>query len=149
MGTHRHSWLGATARRLPVLLDGPVGVAAALISRDLAGQARHWCLLADDGGHPAVRLAADVLGLDPLTQLRLDLGEGANALTVLPLLRSALALAAALPSRAEDDDSGAGDEPGPVEETEPDFHEPEPEGPGPTTTTPAAEPAETSAARAG
>ncbi|WBB91955.1 bifunctional adenosylcobinamide kinase/adenosylcobinamide-phosphate guanylyltransferase [Verrucosispora sp. WMMC514] len=139
--------LGATARRLPVLLDGPVGVAAALISRDLAGQARHWCLLADDGGHPAVRLAADVLGLDPLTRLRLDLGEGANALTVLPLLRSALALAAALPSRPEGDSEG--DEPGPIEETEPDFHEPEPEGPGPTTTAPAAEPAETSAARAG
>ncbi|GIJ37191.1 bifunctional adenosylcobinamide kinase/adenosylcobinamide-phosphate guanylyltransferase [Micromonospora andamanensis] len=142
--------LGATAHRLPVLLDGPVGVAAALISRDLAGQARHWCLLADDGGHPAVRLAADVLGLDPLTQLRLDLGEGANALTVLPLLRSALALAAALPSRPEGDDSEEkGDEPGPVEEPEPDFHEPEPEGPGPTTTAPATEAAETSAARAG
>ncbi|MFF5216197.1 bifunctional adenosylcobinamide kinase/adenosylcobinamide-phosphate guanylyltransferase [Micromonospora sp. NPDC000442] len=142
--------LGATAGRLPVLLDGPVGVAAGLISRDLAGQARHWCLLADDGGHPAVRLAADVLGLDPLTQLRLDLGEGANALTVLPLLRSALALSAALPSRPEGDDSeDEGGEPGPVEEAEPDFHEPEPEGPGPTTTAPAAEPAETSAARAG
>ncbi|MBQ1051339.1 bifunctional adenosylcobinamide kinase/adenosylcobinamide-phosphate guanylyltransferase [Micromonospora sp. C51] len=139
--------LGATARRLPVLLDGPVGVASALISRDLAGQARHWCLLADDGGHPAVRLAADVLGLDPLTQLRLDLGEGANALTVLPLLRSALALSAALPDRPEGDDSESG-EVEPVEETEPDFHEPEPEGPGPTTTAPAAEPAETSAARA-
>ncbi|MFY1577881.1 bifunctional adenosylcobinamide kinase/adenosylcobinamide-phosphate guanylyltransferase [Verrucosispora sp. WMMD703] len=140
--------LGATARRLPVLLDGPVGVASALISRDLAGQARHWCLLADDGGHPAVRLAADVLGLDPLTQLRLDLGEGANALTLLPLLRSALALSAALPARPEGDDSEGG-EVDPVEEAEPDFHEPEPEGPGPTTTTPAAEPAETSAARAG
>ena len=37
--------LGATARRMPVLLDGPVGVAAGLVSRDLAGQARHWCLL--------------------------------------------------------------------------------------------------------
>ncbi|MEV2240196.1 bifunctional adenosylcobinamide kinase/adenosylcobinamide-phosphate guanylyltransferase [Micromonospora sp. NPDC049891] len=142
--------LGATAHRLPVLLDGPVGVAAALTSRDLAGQARHWCLLADDGGHPAVRLAADVLGLDPLTQLRLDLGEGANALTVLPLLRSALALAAALPSRPEGDGSAEeGDEPDPVEEAEPDFHEPEPEGPGPTTTGPATEPAETAAARAG
>jgi hypothetical protein len=68
--------LGATARRLPVLLDGPVGLAAGMISRDLAGQARHWCLLPDHGGHPAVRLAADVLGLTPLLDLRLDLGEG-------------------------------------------------------------------------
>ena len=89
--------LGATARRVPVLLDGPVGMAAGMVSRDLAGQARHWCLLPDHGGHPAVRLAADVLGLTPLLDLRLDLGEGATALAALPLLRSVLALAAALP----------------------------------------------------
>ncbi|WP_018251777.1 bifunctional adenosylcobinamide kinase/adenosylcobinamide-phosphate guanylyltransferase [Salinispora mooreana] len=90
--------LGAAARRLPVLLDGPVGVAAGLVSRDLAGPARHWCLLADHGGHPGVQLAADVLGLNPLLDLRLDVGEGGNALVALPLLRSALAVAAALPA---------------------------------------------------
>ncbi|MFJ6196253.1 bifunctional adenosylcobinamide kinase/adenosylcobinamide-phosphate guanylyltransferase [Micromonospora sp. NPDC092111] len=118
--------LGATARRVPVLLDGPVGLAAGMVSRDLAGQARHWCLLADHGGHPAARLAADVLGLTPLLDLRLDLGEGANALAVLPLLRSVLALAAALPTHPR-----LGGEP---DADEPDFAEPEPAGPGPTTT---------------
>ncbi|MFI6228432.1 bifunctional adenosylcobinamide kinase/adenosylcobinamide-phosphate guanylyltransferase [Micromonospora echinospora] len=122
--------LGATARRLPVLLDGPVGVAAGMVSRDLAGQARHWCLLPDDGGHPAVRLAADVLGLSPLLDLRLDLGEGANALAALPLLRSVLALSAALPAR-EDDAGPAGE---PADEEAPEFAEPEPAGPGPATT---------------
>jgi nicotinate-nucleotide--dimethylbenzimidazole phosphoribosyltransferase len=90
--------LGATARRTPVLLDGPVGVAACLVSRDLAGQARHWCLLPDHGRSPLVRLAADVLGLPQFTDLRLDLGEGATALAALPLLTSALAVAAALPT---------------------------------------------------
>ncbi|TDC35213.1 bifunctional adenosylcobinamide kinase/adenosylcobinamide-phosphate guanylyltransferase [Micromonospora sp. KC213] len=120
--------LGATARRVPVLLDGPVGLAAGMISRDLAGQVRHWCLLADHGGQPAVRLAADVLGLTPLLDLRLDLGEGANALAALPLLRSVLSLAAALPVRPR-----LG---GPDSEDEPDFTEPEPAGPGPTTTHP-------------
>ncbi|MCZ7379245.1 bifunctional adenosylcobinamide kinase/adenosylcobinamide-phosphate guanylyltransferase [Micromonospora sp. WMMC250] len=142
--------LGATARRVPVLLDGPVGVAAGMVSRDLAGQARHWCLLADHGGHPAVRLAADVLGLTPLLDLRLDLGEGANALVALPLLRSVLALSAALPMHP----SLGGGEPTPTGEavptidepsyldtgnsdpdgTEPDFAEPEPAGPGPAST---------------
>jgi nicotinate-nucleotide--dimethylbenzimidazole phosphoribosyltransferase len=89
--------LGATARRIPVLLDGPVGVAAALVTRDLAGQARHWCLLPDHGNDPAVKLGADVLGLNPVLDLRLGLGEGATSLAALPLLRSALALAAGLP----------------------------------------------------
>ncbi|MFG2051883.1 bifunctional adenosylcobinamide kinase/adenosylcobinamide-phosphate guanylyltransferase [Micromonospora sp. NPDC048935] len=129
--------LGATARRVPVLLDGPVGVAAGMISRDLAGQARHWCLLADHGGHPSVRLAADVLGLTPLLDLRMDLGEGANALVALPLLRSVLALAAALPVHPS---LGGDEEPGPAPDdpesayAEPDFAEPEPAGPGPAST---------------
>ncbi|KAB1930672.1 cobalamin biosynthesis protein [Micromonospora sp. ALFpr18c] len=127
--------LGATARRVPVLLDGPVGLAAGMVSRDLAGQARHWCLLADHGGHPAVRLAADVLGLTPLLDLRLDLGEGANALVALPLLRSVLALAAALPAHP----SLGGGGPEQPDQTqpdyaEPDFAEPEPAGPGPAST---------------
>ncbi|MET8094696.1 bifunctional adenosylcobinamide kinase/adenosylcobinamide-phosphate guanylyltransferase [Micromonospora sp. NPDC005220] len=147
--------LGATARRVPVLLDGPVGLAAGMVSRDLAGQARHWCLLADHGGHPAVRLAADVLGLTPLLDLRLDLGEGANALVALPLLRSVLALSAALPVHpslggADDTDPAADEsessdpsyadpdrtEPDSTEPdfTEPDFVEPEPAGPGPAST---------------
>jgi nicotinate-nucleotide--dimethylbenzimidazole phosphoribosyltransferase len=90
--------LGATARRTPVLLDGPVGVSAALVGRDLAGPSRHWCLLPDHGQHPTVRLAADVLGLDPVLDLRLDIGEGAAALAALPLLRSALTLARTLPT---------------------------------------------------
>ncbi|WP_406071840.1 bifunctional adenosylcobinamide kinase/adenosylcobinamide-phosphate guanylyltransferase [Micromonospora sp. NBC_01638] len=147
--------LGATARRVPVLLDGPVGVAAGMVSRDLAGQARHWCLLADHGGHPAVRLAADVLGLNPLLDLRLDLGEGANALVALPLLRSVLALAAALPVHpslgGDEEPDPAADEPESTDPSyadpdfadpdfadpdfaEPDFAEPEPAGPGPAST---------------
>ncbi|MFD4209989.1 bifunctional adenosylcobinamide kinase/adenosylcobinamide-phosphate guanylyltransferase [Micromonospora tulbaghiae] len=137
--------LGATARKVPVLLDGPVGTAAAMVSRDLAGQARHWCLLPDHGGRPGVRLAADVLGLTPLVDLRLDLGEGATALAALPLLRSALTLAATLPvhpSLGGPDDEGGTDDQGGTDDDgrdadrtddEPDFTEPEPAGPGPTT----------------
>ncbi|WP_319458790.1 bifunctional adenosylcobinamide kinase/adenosylcobinamide-phosphate guanylyltransferase [Micromonospora sp. RTP1Z1] len=136
--------LGATARRVPVLLDGPVGVAAGMVSRDLAGQARHWCLLPDHGGQPAVRLAADVLGLTPLLDLRLDLGEGATALATLPLLRSVLTLAATLPVHpslgGDPDDEEDFVEPEPAgpgpATTEPEFVEPEPVGPGPTTDEP-------------
>jgi nicotinate-nucleotide--dimethylbenzimidazole phosphoribosyltransferase len=91
--------LGAAARRTPVLLDGPVGVAAGLVARDLAGQTRHWCLLPDHGRQPTVKHAADVLGLDQLLDVRLDLGEGANALAILPVLQSMLGLVNTLPER--------------------------------------------------
>jgi nicotinate-nucleotide--dimethylbenzimidazole phosphoribosyltransferase len=90
--------LGAASRRTPVLLDGPVGAAAALIARDYAAQTRMWCLLTDIGGQPTVRTAADLLGLEPVVDLGLGLGEGCNALAVLPLIQSALAISSALAS---------------------------------------------------
>lgn len=90
--------LGAVARRTPVLIDGPVGVAAALVARDFGAQTRHWLVLPDHGGHPLVRFAADVLGLIPVLHLRLGLGEGATALAALPLLRSVLEVAVGTPA---------------------------------------------------
>ncbi|WP_212990363.1 bifunctional adenosylcobinamide kinase/adenosylcobinamide-phosphate guanylyltransferase [Actinoplanes auranticolor] len=131
--------LGAAARRMPVLLDGPLGIAAGLVARDLASQARHWCLLPDAGTQALVRQGADVLGVTPVVQLGMDLGEGANALAVLPLLRSALTLAGALPVHpallAGHGDAGlTADEPDGDDEDgddEQDFTEPEPHGPGP------------------
>lgn len=92
--------LGAAARRTPVLFDGPVAAAAALVARNLAGQARHWWLLPDHGDHPTVRRAAEVLRLDPVLNLRLALGEGATACAALPLLRGALSLAGTLRTAA-------------------------------------------------
>lgn len=92
--------LGAAARRVPVMFDGPVGAAAALVARALSGHARHWWLLPDHGGHPTVRVAAEALRLTPLIDLRLSLGEGATACAALPLLRGALRLAATLRTEA-------------------------------------------------
>ena len=100
--------LGAAACRLPVLLDGPVGIAGGLVARDLASQVRQWCVLVTAGGSALVRQGADVLGLIEAIDLDLDLGEGANALATLPLLRAAVGLAA-LPVHPalRPDDSGA------------------------------------------
>lgn len=122
--------LGAAARRMPVLLDGPLGIAAGLIARDLASQARHWCLLPDAGVHLLVKQGADVLGLTPVLDLGLDLGEGANALAALPLLRTAVALAGALPVHPALL-AGHGDAGLDPDEDEAGYIEPEPEGPGP------------------
>lgn len=89
--------LGATARRTAVMIDGPVGAAAGLLARDIGSQSRLWCLLPDHGGHPTTKSAGDVLGLTPLLDLKVGLGEGATSLIALGLLRNALLLAANLP----------------------------------------------------
>jgi nicotinate-nucleotide--dimethylbenzimidazole phosphoribosyltransferase len=143
--------LGAANRRIPVVLDGPIGIAAALISRDIATQARHWCLLPDTGDQALMRQAADVLGLAPVVDLELSLGEGANALVALPLLRTAIGLAAAVGAhpalsgdKSETSDAGEtteANEDGTTDLIVPndgdvDLAEPEPGGPGPATTEP-------------
>ncbi|GIE30205.1 hypothetical protein Ait01nite_032500 [Actinoplanes italicus] len=131
--------LGAAARRIPVLVDGPLGIAAGLVARDLASQTRHWCLLPEAGTLTLVKQGADVLGLTAVLQIGLDLGEGANALSVLPVLRSAIGLASALPVHpallGEVGDGGLGlpEETGDEFDAE-EFAEPEPHGPGPATT---------------
>jgi nicotinate-nucleotide--dimethylbenzimidazole phosphoribosyltransferase len=88
--------LCAARRRTPVLVDGPVGITAALLARHLAVEVPRWVFLADHGGHPMVRSLAEVLELQPLTDLRLGLGEGCAALATLPLLRTAVAVAASV-----------------------------------------------------
>ena len=85
--------LGAASRRTPVMIDGPVGAAAALVANDFSPQSRSWVVLPDTGRHPAVRLAAEALQLRPWLDLCLELGEGASALAALPLLQTALTIA--------------------------------------------------------
>ncbi len=91
--------LGATARRTAMLMDGPMATASALLARDLGSQSRLWCTLPDHSGHPTTKTAADVLGLTPILDLKVDLGEGAVSLLSLPLLRAGLHLSAQLPTK--------------------------------------------------
>jgi nicotinate-nucleotide--dimethylbenzimidazole phosphoribosyltransferase len=84
----------AAARRTPVLLDGVVSGACALAGRRLVEGANQWWLAGDRSTDPAQHLVLDVLGLEPLVDLGIGLGEGAGALTALPVLRAAQALLA-------------------------------------------------------
>ncbi len=85
--------LGASARRTPILLDGPVGLTAALLARDIAGPASHWCLAPDTSRQPAAVMLAERLRLEQFLDLRLGLGEGAAALSALGVLQASLDLA--------------------------------------------------------
>lgn len=82
----------AAARGVPVLLDGVISVAAALLADRMSPGAAAWFA----GGHrstePAQGLALDKLGIAPLLDLELRLGEGSGAVAAVPLVRSAALL---------------------------------------------------------
>jgi nicotinate-nucleotide--dimethylbenzimidazole phosphoribosyltransferase len=84
-------FLCAAARSgVPVLLDGVVSVAEAAVAEDLEPGVVAWCAAGHRSTEPAQQLALDKLGLEPVLDLGLRLGEGTGALTALPVLRSAV-----------------------------------------------------------
>ncbi len=91
----------AAARRTPVLLDGVVVTAAALVAEDLAAGSAAWWLAGHRSTEPAHQLALQRLRLEPLLDFGMRLGEGSGALTALPLLRAAVAALADMSTFAE------------------------------------------------
>jgi nicotinate-nucleotide--dimethylbenzimidazole phosphoribosyltransferase len=81
----------AAVRRTPLLLDGLVVTAAALVGDRLAPGARAWWQAGHRSTEPAHTLALDHLGLDPIVDLGLRRGEGTGAAVALPIVRAAIA----------------------------------------------------------
>jgi nicotinate-nucleotide--dimethylbenzimidazole phosphoribosyltransferase len=86
--------LGSAANRQVVVLDGFIATAAALVAAKLAPSSVDAMVAAHLSPEPGHRLALDVLGLDPLLDLGLRLGEGSGAALALPLLDASLAILA-------------------------------------------------------
>ena len=93
----------AAVRRTPLLLDGLVVTAAALIAEQLAPGARLWWQAGHRSPEPAHGLALNQLNLTPILDLGLRLGEGTGAAAALPIVRAAVAT---LSSMATFDDAG-------------------------------------------
>jgi nicotinate-nucleotide--dimethylbenzimidazole phosphoribosyltransferase len=93
----------AAVRRTPVLLDGVVVTAAALVADRLAPGARQWWQAGHRSTEPAHALALLQLDLEPIIDLRMRLGEGTGAAVALPVVRAAVA---ALSSMATFDEAG-------------------------------------------
>ena len=84
--------LGAAAERAVVLLDGFVTGAAALVAARLASHAAGRMVASHRSPEPGHALVLSDLGLRPLLDLGLRLGEGSGAALALPLLDAALAI---------------------------------------------------------
>ncbi|HEX6390347.1 MAG TPA: nicotinate-nucleotide--dimethylbenzimidazole phosphoribosyltransferase, partial [Solirubrobacteraceae bacterium] len=84
--------LEAARRRLPVILDGYATAVAALAATRLDPLAAEVLFASHRGAEPGHRLALDELGLEPLLDLRLRLGEASGALLALPIVAAAGAL---------------------------------------------------------
>jgi nicotinate-nucleotide--dimethylbenzimidazole phosphoribosyltransferase len=82
--------LGAAAARVPVVLDGVIACAAALVARALAPDSTTAMIAGHRSVEPGASVALDTLGLAPLVDLRMRLGEGSGAVLALPIVQGAV-----------------------------------------------------------
>ncbi|WP_020103560.1 nicotinate-nucleotide--dimethylbenzimidazole phosphoribosyltransferase [Mycobacterium sp. 360MFTsu5.1] len=91
----------AAVRRTPVLLDGVVVTAAALVADRLAPGAKAWWQAGHLSTEPAHAVALQRLQLTPILDLGMRLGEGSGAAVALPVLRAAVATLASMATFGE------------------------------------------------
>lgn len=86
--------LGAASEGLAVVLDGFIVTAGAVVAARIAPSVVQYMVAAHLSPEPGHRIGLEALGLEPLFDLELRLGEGTGASLALPFLRAALALLA-------------------------------------------------------
>lgn len=81
--------LGGAAAGVPVVLDGVISAAAALVAAATTPGAERWWVAGHRSPEPAAGIVLSELGLQPLLDLGMRLGEGTGAVLALPLLQAA------------------------------------------------------------
>jgi len=83
------AYIAAAQARLPVLVDGFITSTAALAAIRINPSIIPWLMLSHASAEPGHRLVVEALGMRPLLDLGMRLGEGSGAAATVPLLRLA------------------------------------------------------------
>ena len=81
--------LGAAKAQLPIVVDGFISTSAAAAALAMAPAARDYCIFSHGSAEPGHKLVLEALGVSPLLDLSLRLGEGTGAALAMFLLRCA------------------------------------------------------------
>ncbi|MBI2152732.1 MAG: nicotinate-nucleotide--dimethylbenzimidazole phosphoribosyltransferase [Candidatus Rokubacteria bacterium] len=82
--------LAGAAARIPVVVDGFIAGAAALIAVRLKAETRHFLLASHCSAEPGHRVLLDHLALRPYLDLQMRLGEGTGAALAFTLIQAAV-----------------------------------------------------------
>ncbi len=94
-------YLEAAEQGVPALIDGYIAAAAALAACALEPATRDWLLASHCSQEQGHRQTLAAIGLEPLIDFGLRVGEGSGAALLVPLLQSAIALHAEMATFAE------------------------------------------------
>jgi nicotinate-nucleotide--dimethylbenzimidazole phosphoribosyltransferase len=85
-------FLGGAAYRVPIVMDGFISGAAALLATRVCADVSGYILPSHESGEPGTRHVMEALGFSPILQAGMRLGEGTGAVALFPLLDMALAV---------------------------------------------------------
>ncbi len=81
--------VGAAAARVPVVVDGVIALAAVCAVHTIDPRVTGYCIAGHRSSEPGATAALAYLGLDPVLDLGLRLGEGTGACLAVPIVQSA------------------------------------------------------------
>lgn len=82
--------LRATSLQVPIILDGVITLAAATVAQAINPGISEFLIAGHSSSEPGSRIAIAHLGLDPILDLELRLGEGTGAILAIPTLRASV-----------------------------------------------------------
>jgi nicotinate-nucleotide--dimethylbenzimidazole phosphoribosyltransferase len=86
------AYIRSAQKGVPILVDGFICTAAAMVALELNSSIRPWLLFSHCSAERGHRLLVEQLDVRPLLNLDMRLGEGSGAAVAVPLLRMACAL---------------------------------------------------------
>ena len=81
--------LGCSANRVPVVLDGFISYAAALIAVNINPRCKDYMIASYYSAEPGAKKALEFLGLDPFLKMDMRLGEGSGAALAFNMIEAA------------------------------------------------------------
>ncbi|MBC2602883.1 nicotinate-nucleotide--dimethylbenzimidazole phosphoribosyltransferase [Puniceicoccus vermicola] len=90
--------LGAAARRLPVVIDGFIASAAALVAFRLSSSVADYLFYSHRSAEPGHDTFARELGVEPILQLGMRLGEGTGAALAMNIIEASLKMYTEMPT---------------------------------------------------
>ncbi len=101
--------VGAAARRVPVIVDGVIAAAASLVARAFAPEVVGYLVFGHRSSEPGSSVVLAELGLFPVLDLGMRLGEGSGAVLAVPTVQAAAKI---LREMATFDSAGVSDKDG-------------------------------------
>jgi nicotinate-nucleotide--dimethylbenzimidazole phosphoribosyltransferase len=83
--------LGAAARRIPILIDGFIATSAAAIAVRLAPGCAGYLFASHKSSEPGHALLLELIGQEPILDLKMRLGEGTGVALAIPIVQAAVA----------------------------------------------------------